>query len=174
MKAFAREHMRHVFKIKNMSISDIVMVDGRTANEIWGQKYANVENLHERNLLIQAEILKEVYKGEKSISAKSVKLKDDYTVEFGEPKIVVPSREKAVKFMESKNIMLENLSDTAKLLEDYKKQLKTTMDRKGDFGTDSMEGSKYFKNMGKALQKFLNDYENGGCLNNLYNTQIQS
>ncbi len=53
-----------------LRVSDLILIDGKTAGEIWGEKYSNLKDAALRETAIQAEILKAILSGEHEIRNK--------------------------------------------------------------------------------------------------------
>ncbi len=51
-----------------LKFSDLIMIDGKTPEKLYGLKYSKVKDPNERELLYTAEILKEMARGEKQVS----------------------------------------------------------------------------------------------------------
>ena len=159
VQSLCGEHNRFCLRQHNLQINDVILIDGKSANELWGQKYAHVKNETDRNILIRAEIVKAMYKGDHTISAKTFKVNKDYTTKVGEDTEIYPSREKAQKLADTTAVFNANINDIHATLENYKKRLAATMKNPDTIGAEQREGSKLFRQMTKALTECLEDYE---------------
>ena len=81
-----------ICQVLNINPSELIRVGGKSPEELWGEKYANVDpKLKER--LYRLEIAKEFAKGENEISMRTFTLGSERLIEDPKPVLISPKRE---------------------------------------------------------------------------------
>ncbi len=144
-----------------LEASDAFLFDGKTAAELWGEKYADVEDPVEKETLLQAEILKKIAIGDSRIQLKDWEIGEDGELIPVAPITVLEKKEKLKEILDfgsSYKIMLQEglrefqtIQDTLSLT-----QKNPAANRKG---SANKEGSPAYQEMCLCLDQVVRDLD---------------
>ena len=154
------ENYQQKISAMHLKRSDVILVNGKTAKELWGAKYANVENERLREDCYQVELLKAIAKGESNISFKNIAVgKDNRLSVVG--KINLTRSAKELQKMKRGWLQYDAGAKRIKdeLIKFQKALLNAHIDRKGDAARREIGkvGSDLFKTMEKTLYVAINN-----------------
>ena len=164
-RAFNRElltdNQQDILCRLGMEVSEAFLFDGKTAMELWGDKYADVEDPVEKETLLEAEILKKIAKGDSRISMKMWEVSEDGELVPTEPATILEKREKLEEILElgvCYKLALQEALREFMLLQD---SLVATQDkpRANQSGSDETEGSELYQKMCLSLDQVIKDIE---------------
>ncbi|MCR5632781.1 MAG: hypothetical protein K6F60_04730 [Eubacterium sp.] len=89
--------VRQTLKVNNIDELDTILIDGVTPNELWGPNYADVADPADRKRMIQMEILRTIYIGDKNVEIKNYTLDKNATLKRNGTLGVIPSRDDVKK-----------------------------------------------------------------------------
>ena len=140
-------------KLMNKKPLELIKIDGKNPYEIWGDKYSAVTDLKDKEMLIKAEIMKEVHLGEKEVSIDTFVLDEKDEFKQIKPYLVSKNKDTLLKeaaFFKSVNFVHEKLCG-------LRERLKATQDDpKAIFDDVNKEtGSRSYRKMAKALAKCI-------------------
>lgn len=138
----------------NKSDLETIKIDGKTPIELYGEKYAFIENDNDREIMFRAEVIKAIVKGEKSIVVENYALNADAgKLERVEDSIITYSKAKEedmTAYIMEVNDLHDSFVKVRNLLKQYQK------DPKANFSSGvAPEGSEFYRNMVKALNKCI-------------------
>ena len=138
---------------------DILLLDGKTATQLYGAKYQGVTNPLEKDLLLEAEILRNIAKGESEVSVRRFGLNEkDEPVEVDPVKLYLKER-KMFDLHGELGAYVATVEDIAAELDSYKELFsQTQFNRKANFDEDGeipAEGSNDYALLGKTLQNAI-------------------
>ena len=156
---------KEIFKKNALKISDLFVINGNTAEGTFGIKYADVNNPAEKEKLIQLEILKTIYQGEKKVEIKRFSLdENEKLAENGRVKIFA-DKHMAEKMIVGSLALDTGLSDIAEQLKGYKNKLLEALppvenERRRDKENRLLTaGSTLYRNMAQALKNAIDKVE---------------
>ncbi|MCR5213451.1 MAG: hypothetical protein K6E10_03480 [Eubacterium sp.] len=82
-------------------IYDLIIIDGIPASKLWAEKYKDVQSPVERQDLIQADIMKEILKGEKNIGFLTYKYTQDHKFVEDKTLIALPGKALAQEILDN-------------------------------------------------------------------------
>ena len=131
---------------------DRFRIDGKSPQELWGDKYSSIKNPDDRDMLIKTELLKELYLGNSKIVAENYVITDDNKIiKSGATELTYSQKEVEgyLSYMAEVDALHENFVKVKDMFAKYQK------DPEANFGGDKSEGSKYYRKMINALNKCL-------------------
>ncbi len=138
--------------------TDLFKVDGKTPKEIWGKKYSFVKSEAELDMLLKAELYKEMLHGKSNITCDTFVInKNDKIVKIGDYHIMhdQASMDKKVAYLKGIR-SLHNKYD--KMLQEL---IATQDDKEANLVPGKVEGSPSYKAMFAAIKKLVDmtDFE---------------
>jgi hypothetical protein len=133
-----------------MGILDTIKINGRTAEELWGNKYNNISKSDKQRCLM-AEIVKKALSGESEITVQSALMKDGAFVP-GNVYTVIPKKADIQKAKAAMDLF-PTLRDSIllQITEYYTRLVGTQTDKNANFKTEAGEGSEPYRRMCRAL-----------------------
>ena len=168
-----KDGMKETLKKNGLKISDIFLIGGESPKKLYEAKYNFVEDPDEKEQMIQLEIIKDIFKGEKEVTLKEYLIdKNEKLTEAGTIKMFA-DKDKVEKMIVGSEALDEGLRDIAGQLKKYKEKLiealpykeytyfKIENGRKEEYYRDETEAEKQerfltagtglYKTMAKAL-----------------------
>ena len=130
----------------------MIKIDGKTPDELWGEKYAHVTDSKQKSELYKAEILNEVINGKNDVTVDMYLLDKKGKVCKEEPAFLCRSDETIAADKALYNNM-ERLH--AKLVGIKERLAETQNDPQANFSGRKTEGSEYYRDMTAALRKCI-------------------
>ncbi|MBR3039344.1 MAG: hypothetical protein IKI20_01620 [Lachnospiraceae bacterium] len=141
--------------------SQCFRINGKSAEELWGEKYANVQDADEKEFLYQAEIVRLAAEGGSKIELLHLEvhhIPGKYSIVPGGYDVAMETPEKMREIVQSSRIYDVALEEYLNELKEIQKTLLRTQDNKSAnrSGKDSpREGSDYYQNMMVSLDKLI-------------------
>lgn len=144
--------------------SDCFRIGGKSPQELWGEKYRDVEDAEEREFLIQAEIVREAVKGEKRIELRQFGLEHipgKYSLVIGDFAVVQEDPKMMKQLVETSRVYDVALEEYLRELKEIQQTLQSTQDdKRANLSTNKKrEGSEYYQNMTVSLDKVIRALE---------------
>ena len=148
---------------RNLKINplDAFKIDGKRPEELWGEKYANVQDAKLRQTLLRAELVNCVLTGKKTITVDIYVADEKYKIHQTEPAFITVNQKDAQRQM----AVFDEIEDLHKRLEEMRDRLAATQkDPRNNFETKpdpetgkkpEPEGSEYYRDMTAALKKCI-------------------
>lgn len=133
----------------NKTDLDTIKIDGKTPEELYGEKYAFIEDEADRNLMIKAEVVNEITRGGKEVSVENYALSGDGKLERVEDNRITYSKvqlDDMTAYVMELNDLHENFIKVRDLFKKYQDDPKANFERGA-----KAEGSDLYQNMVKAL-----------------------
>ena len=143
---------------RNLSCLDVIKVDGKTPEELWGEKFAQADNGFEKEMFYRMELIKETIKGDREIRLAGIKLDRNYEYKLtGKTYIASPKKSDVKNIIQYRDYLEKMLADMSQKLDTYKNQLASVQaNRRANFESNRQEGSQEYQNMCKALVDLKN------------------
>ncbi|MCR5282614.1 MAG: hypothetical protein K6E18_04530 [Lachnospiraceae bacterium] len=141
------------YKSINTTTTELVKVGGKTAQELWGEKYAKVTDPAKKEMLLRAEVVNAAIYGDQPVTVDVHVYSPKLSVRKNEPVAVRDTPENLAR----QKAFYEELEALHKELKEAKQRLIDTQDDpEANFtrGAEA-EGSEYYRNMTAALQKCI-------------------
>ena len=135
--------------------SDMFVIDGKTPKELWGQKYATVQDEDLKENLYRAEILKCIAKGNSTIAMRGINMSEDYVMSVSEPKTLLLPKEKMRTMHDAYLRYAVQKRDILSHLKQMKEELQDTEPAGSVFGRDG--GSERYVAFTKAIQEAIQE-----------------
>ena len=118
-----KDGMKETLKKNGLKISDIFLIGGESPKKLYEAKYNFVEDPDEKEQMIQLEIIKDIFKGEKEVTVKDYLIdKNEKLTEAGTIKMFA-DKDKVEKMIVGSEALDEGLRDIAGQLKKYKEKL---------------------------------------------------
>ena len=131
---------------------DLLLIDGKTPNEVFGPKYADIKVKGDRDLFIKAEIINCIVKGDTHLSVKKYEISpDDKLVSLGYSRLNLSKDEavNSISYLSEVYDLHKNFVEVKKLFAKYQK------DPEANFSGSKVEGSELYRDMIAALKKCI-------------------
>ena len=153
--------------VKNdIKISDLFSIDNKPVSEYFKEKYKDVKGAVEREKILQLEVLKAIYRGDKKIDIKKFRLdENEHLIDDGFVRAFT-DKKSAKKLVDSIGVLEEGLKDIATQLKGYKNELMDALPpvagetRRAKEERFLTAGSKLYKSMAEALNDAIKTIEN--------------
>ncbi len=164
-RAFNRElltdNQQDILARLGLEVSEAFLFDGKTAMELWGDKYADVEDPVEKETLLEAEILKKIATGDSKISMKMWEVSEDGEFVPAEPATVLEKKEKLEDILELGVCYKKALQEALREFMIQQDALIATQKnpRANQNGSEEKEGSETYQAICTALDQVIKDIE---------------
>ena len=153
--------VRQTLKVNNIEELDTILIDGVTPNELWGPNYADVADPADRKRMIQMEILRTIYIGDKNVEIKNYTLDKNATLKRNGTLGVIPSRDDVKKiatlsaqYKEINKVFLPKLNAFKTRLIDVLPPIRGESQQRKEARV-LVDGTDLYKDMAQSLQRVI-------------------
>ena len=149
-----------ICQVAKISPSDIVRIDGKSPEELWGAKYADVKDEELKEKLYRLEIIKELAKAEKDITIRVFRV-EDRELREDSPINLLPKKAVMKNLIDAVHVYEAGKIEMQKELNRFKSQLNATQsDPLANFTSGRQpEGDEQYREMTKGLKNLLFCFE---------------
>ncbi|SEP94580.1 hypothetical protein SAMN02910369_00955 [Lachnospiraceae bacterium NE2001] len=165
--ALIPKEVKDIYAYNSIKETDVILIDGKSAQQLWGEKYSKVDDPALKENLYKLEILKEYFKGEKKIDVKNYKINEKGTLsECGEINLHL-DKKSAFKMIENSALMYSSINVFQEKLQPLKQLLMDALDPiKGESSYNKekrvyTDGSDLYKGMAEALKTAIETVNKG-------------
>ena len=145
----------NVMHLLGLNRSDLFLIDGKAPSKLWSEKYKNVADENERELLYRLEVIKAIAKGTANVQMRRFDFNREGFHEV-EPENIAFGKEITDKMYDSLAAYKVKRDDMlSRLLADKEMLRNTQSNMSANFGKADEEGSTEYKNYTKALQNAI-------------------
>ncbi len=159
------DKIKQLLKANNISEMDTVLIDGKTPNELWSEKYAAIEDPDMKDKLLKLEIIRAVYKNDKKIELRNYDIgKDMKLTEHGTLRMNIDTAQ-TEKMIDAGNLFDIYRSKVKNKLRDYRNLLVEALPAiqgESKFAKEKRvytDGTDLYKEMAQALKNALDNID---------------
>ena len=151
---------RYLFYRFGLKESDMFLIDGKSAKELWGVKYAGVKDETLKENLYRAEILKTMAAGKSTIALRNVDMSPEFVITLSKPQTVLLPDEKLRQMYDAYCRYTVKKGNLLSQLKQMKKDLSETEPAGTVFGEGG--GSERYVNFTSAVNDAIRELSKKG------------
>ncbi|MBR4580280.1 MAG: hypothetical protein IKO32_03495 [Lachnospiraceae bacterium] len=152
---FEKNFRAYVYDL-GLKETDLFLIGGKSAKELWGDKYSDVTDPDEKETLYRLEILKVIARGNEKIAFRAFDLNQNNELQFTDTFTVFETRENTKKLVDAYKTFIGEQRDFLSELKEMKAVLLANQrNRQANFGGNEHEGGIAYQNLTLMLHDVI-------------------